>query len=432
MKKWRIILAAVLAAAAATACGTAIGCKKGSSHDAHTYSSAWSSDRYTHWHEPTCGDTDKRGDEKGHEWDENNVCTVCSIKKANGIEVSKGVTVYKMGTKSVIDVPVNDLSVNLLKEDGSVDRAMSADEYTVKYYKGKNELSSLNSVDAGSYNIWVEATINDQVVDSCVVVYVTDIFADLVKTEGETTQVIGGDHISPTWKFRATLLSGNTIDLDISDVRVTSFSTFEVADDHKATVTYEYINSLGESTTKDIFVPYVITAPEGNVELIDNSFVYDDIKGITTDKTQLKNENMTDANSFLTVTDVADFQWRSASGKYVEIQGPSLQVEFKGTGVFKINCASTGGTNVSGLALMDEDGNYVTATYSSKDVFAAEEYAIYGINGNVGVEFSFTINKPGKYTVCSMDEVQTAEDIIDTKRYLRIWNISMIDIAISD
>ena len=354
------------------------------------------------------------------------------MKRANGIEVTKGVTVYKMGAKSSISIPVNDLTVNLLKEDGSFDRAMSADEYTIKYYKGKTELANLDAVDAGSYNIWVETKINNQIVDSCVVVYVTDILADLVKTGGETTQVIGGDHISPTWTFRASFLSGNTIDLNISDVRVTSFSTFEIADDHEATVTYSYVNSLGEMTSRDVSVPYVITAPEGNVELIDHSFVYDDIKGITTDKTQLKNENMTDANSFLTVTEVADFQWRSASGKYVEIQGPSLQVEFKGTGVFKINCASTGGTNVSGLALMDEDGNYVTATYTSKNVFAADEYAVYGINGNTGVEFSFTINKPGKYTICSVDEVQTAEDIIDTKRYLRIWNISMIDIAISE
>ncbi len=432
MKKWRIVLAAVLASIAAVACGTAIGCKKQqSSHDAHTYSSAWSSDRYTHWHEPTCGDTDKRGDEEGHTWGAENLCEICGMTRANGIEVKKTKTVYKMGTSSTISVPVNDLTVNLLKDDGSVDRAMSAGEYTVKYYKGKTELTDLSSVDAGSYNIWVEAKLNNQVVDSCVVVYVTDILADLVKTAGETTQDIGGDHISPTWKFRASFLSGNTVDLDISDVQVSSFSTFEIADDHKATVTYAYVNSLGESASKSVSVPYVITAPAGNVELIENSFNYDDITGVT-EKAQLKNEHMTGANSFITVTDVSDFQWRSASGKYVEIQGPSLQVEFQGTGVFKIKCASTGGTNVSGLALMDEDGNYVTATYSSKDVFVAEEYAIYGINGNTGVEFSFTINKPGKYTICSVDEVQTAEDIIDTKRYLRIWNISMIDIAISE
>ncbi|MCM1545414.1 MAG: hypothetical protein NC033_00090 [Clostridiales bacterium] len=429
MKKWKIVLAAILASVAAVACGTAVGCKK-HTHDAHTYSSAWSKDRYTHWHEPTCNDTDERGDEDGHTWGADNKCTVCDMVRANGIEVKKTVTKYSMDTNRTISIPVNDLSVNLLKEDGSVDRAMSANEYTVSYYKGKEQLTDLSAVDEGSYNIWVEANINNQIVDSCVVVYVTDIFADFRMVEGEVEQVIGGDHISQTWKFEAQLLSGNKIDLGISDVQVAGFSTFEVADDHKATVTYEYVDSTGKSTLKTTDVPYVITEPEGNVSLIKNDFAYSAITGITGDKTQLKNENMTGANSFITVTDIADFQWRSSS--YVEIRGNSLEIEFNGTGVFKIGCATTSSSNVTGLALMDEDGNYVTATYSSDKVIPAAENAIYAINGNVCVDFSFTINKPGKYTVCGIDEIQTAEDLISTKSYLRIWTMSMIDIVISE
>lgn len=433
MKKWKIILSAVLVGIAAVACGTAVGCKKdGDSDHTHTFSSEWSKDRYTHWHAATCGHNDLRGDEAGHTWGTDNKCTECNIVRANGIEVTKTTTVYKMGTSKFINVPVNDLTVNLLHEDGSVNREMSASEYTVSYYKGKEKLDNLNSVDAGAYNIWVEAELENQIVDSCVVVYVTDIFADLEMTGGETEQVIGGDHITPTWKFRATLLSGNTIDLGISDVHVSSFSSFEIASDHKATVSYEYIDSMGKSTIMEIYVPYVITEPEGNVTLIENAFSYDAIQGVTTDKTQLKNEHMTGVNSFITVTDVADFQWRSASGKYVEIQGASLEVDFEGTGVFRITCASTSSENVSALALIDEDGNYVTATYSSNKVFMDSERSIYAINGNAGVDFSFTINKPGKYRICSVDEVQSAEDLIDTKRYLRIWNISLVDIAISE
>lgn len=433
MKKWRIILSAVLITAAAAACTVAVGCKK-SSHNAHTYSSAWSSDRYTHWHEPTCNDTDERGDEAGHTWGADKKCTVCGMVRANGIEVLKTKTVYRMETKKAINVAVDDLTVNLLKDDGSVDRAMTADEYTVSYYKGKTKIDSLNGIDEGSYNIWVEAVMNDQVVDSCVVVYVTDEFTNLVMVSGETEQVIGGDVITPTWKFQAELLSGNKIDLDVSKVNVANFSTFEIAaasKDHYATVSYKYVDALGETTEKSTRVEYAITEPEGNVEVIRNNFSYDAITGITADKQQIKPADMTGVNAFITVTDVADFQWRSASGKYVEIQGSSLEVEFKGTGVFKIKCASTSSTNVSAFALIDEENNYINATYTSKDVTEGYDNAAYAINGNSGVDFSFTINKPGKYKLCQLDEISTVEDFINTKRYLRIWSISMVDIAIS-
>ena len=151
---------------------------------------------------------------------------------------------------------------------------------------------------------------------------------------GETEQVIGGDVITPTWKFQAELLSGNKIDLDVSKVNVANFSTFEIAaasKDHYATVSYKYVDALGETTEKSTRVEYAITEPEGNVEVIRNTYSYDAITGITEDKQQIKNTDMTGVNAFITVTDVADFQWRSASGKYVEIQGSSLEVEFKGT-----------------------------------------------------------------------------------------------------
>lgn len=46
----------------------------------HTFSESWSYDEVQHWHEATCEHSDEVSDKADHDFDENNICTVCDAK----------------------------------------------------------------------------------------------------------------------------------------------------------------------------------------------------------------------------------------------------------------------------------------------------------------------------------------------------------------
>lgn len=276
MKKSKILVSSLLLAGAMAVAFGLAGCKS-CSHQ-HTYSEDWSNDENNHWHAATCEHDDMKADEGAHEYDANYRCTVCGYQHVHtfdsdyvcttcgykpndqGIVIVKEKTDYVLDSALTMDVPVNDLVVKMWKENGMTGRTLAASEYTLKFYKGEEELTDLTGVAEGAYNIWATAKVNGEDSETFVVVYVMDEVESIAFKNGKVEQSAGSSNeMSPTWTYTVTYKSGRVEEVAAEDVKVEGVVVNAPSEeDAKATVSYTYTNLKGEEQVVSCEVPYTV------------------------------------------------------------------------------------------------------------------------------------------------------------------------------
>ena len=485
MKKLKALISSLLVAAVIVGSGAVVGCKKSQPKPAdshtHTFSEKWLWDNEKHWRNSTCNDNEiadegahvldsegrckcgyptfnytvnwnwdsdqhwrpagyggstSAGEKANHTLDGDKKCTVCDYRQFVGVKVTKTTTHYEMGKNATISVPLDDIKVELVL-DGAKFRDVSADEYTLSVYRGSEKLENLNAVTAGAYNIVVETEVAGATRSAFVVVYVTDTIRFIRLASGSVTeQIIGGDKISSTWKFEAVYTSGAIKTLGLSDVSVRNFTTTAETDNGEAIIGYNDVQCDGTVTPKETQVSYKITVPtDGTATVKRNTYDYNVLKATVSDPAAgtikgLKQSNFTGANAFLTVVG-DDLQYRGPSNNVLEVKGEALSVTFDGTGALEIEANSTSSSNTSIIYIVDEEGNYIEASYSGNAVSKDNDRNIYGILGNSPVKLSFGIVKSGTYRICTARDIEVGDEIVESSSYLRLQAIKMIGVVLS-
>lgn len=441
MKKWRIVLSAILISIAAVACGAAVGCNKskGSSDTRE-----WTTNSIAHWHVSANGEKESYGE---HTFNGEYHCTTCNYDlELAGISVTKTRNEYKLEDELTRPVPVNDITVKAVAADNLFEITLSEDQYELEFYKGDQKLDNLRSADGGAYNIWAKANLCGETHEAFAVVYVVDQVKSFDRTgEFVRRQELGLDEISKTWNFTVTYTSGKTKTINMYDdnTDVVNFSTYIPAADKTAKITYSEADCKGEVKSITREINYTIDKGE-NSNVTYGAYSWTALKDTLkaeqgkepVDKTVLKGEHFTGDNSFLTLLSGADAQFRnSGSNTTIEIKYDALQVTFEGAGILVIGCRSTSDSDYSAIALKDAEGNFVAGTFSTNaakpTILADEDGEGYAVTGGYGAnQITFTVTKPGTYTICSMEDIQFDGDLIETNRYTRIESIELTDIRI--
>lgn len=439
MKKWRIILSSILAVAAATTCGAAVGCKKPTAHK-HSYDTEWSTSETHHWHAPKCDDTEEVKDYGEHTPvvdGDNFKCSVCSKElTVAGIGIEKQETEYTLNGVQTATVKTDDITVKCYSVGGIELGTLSQSDYNLSYYKEDVAVTSLTDVTEGAYNIWAEAEINGEMQESFVLVYVVDNATNFKRSGNFTVeQSLGLDAMSSTWNFSVTYSSGRTETVNVSDKRIyrSSFTTF-VAGQRRASVTFSERNCKGELFTKTLDISYTIGAAAGNVTI--DEYDFNELKTALGNKqsegrfTLTGDEYFTGKNAFLKNAG-GTVDYRGPSNNVLEINGNGLQVTFEGVGVLDLGARGTGNSAFASIALKDEEGNYIVAEYPASNTYITKDDSrnVYSVTGPSGANtLTFYIEKPGVYTICTVTEVITNGEIIDTSKNARIERIKKTDV----
>ncbi|MDE7087639.1 MAG: hypothetical protein K2O67_05555, partial [Clostridia bacterium] len=223
-----------------------------------------------------------------------------------------------------------------------------------------------------------------------------------------------------------------TVNVNDENVVRTNFSTFIERENETATVTYTDVNVIGEETTKSATVSYTIKK-NPNSDILYNRYDFSAFgsKWLEEDKVTLKQEDFVSDNAFINLIG-GTVQYRGKSNKVLEIRGDALSIEFKGVGLVQLSARSTGGSSYSAIAIVDEDGNYVQATYANAtNVRPDDDYNCYAVTGD-GVQLEFAIEKPGTYKIVTVDEVIFNGDAISTARFTRILSLYTTDIPTTE
>lgn len=439
MKKWKVVLSAVLATAAiAAACG-AVGCKKkdnttGQEHT-HTYASEWSYSQQRHWKGANCEHKEERSEVALHTFGTDDTCTVCGYKKTKGgLVMSKTTTVYELDAATSTQtawVKTGDITVKKVDENGT-ETELNSSQYTLEYYCGDQKLESLKGLGSGAYNIWAKAELDGQNYEAFVVAYVVDDIVSFQSTQDcVTEQPLGLDCISETWKFELSFKSGNkiTVGLDDENITRTNFTTFAVASAKTSSVSYTYVGSTGKEKKLVCDMIYTIRAAEGGgVKNYQYSFDEFGDQWLEEDKVTLTQKDFVGANSFITVIG-SDVVYRGKSNKRLEIRNTALSVEFKGIGLLSLTAGSNTDSNQSTVAVIDEEGNYLAATYTATNVMPDDDNNFYGVTGKAGAQLDFAITKPGVYKIITVDEIIFNGDAFNTPRVAVLVGLNMTDIT---
>lgn len=358
-----------------------------------------------------------------------------NVSLADGVED----TYYLSADMKSVEIDTSKIVVNGINKDGSLGEEISG--YTVKLFKGKEEISLTGgkaTVSSGAYTIWAEkesVKYPGFMMSGFAVIYVNDDIESVVKKTGVFEQPEGVDLISGSWVFTVNYVSGASKDISKDDCSMT-IDTMKKGE-QVAKATYTERNAKGEVISKNFDVPYSITQFTGTRH--DFAYNYDaiDYSGWSKD-TILTNADLKDANSFLKVGDgEALYRNKTAWGTgadTIEIKNKGLLITIEGTGSIAIGVGSTGGSNTSRFGLMDEDGNYLPASYDrSKTNIALDDsededgnlyenvYLVTGASSSKDAcVFTYVIAKPGTYALVS-------EPNAAYNRGCRIWSISVID-----
>lgn len=197
-------------------------------------------------------------------------------EEAAGLAVnfkSDAVTTYTL-TKGAPTVDLSEAAswIEVRKPDnfGVVDMnsAPISSGYDVKVMLGKTEVTgdALKQCGPGAYQIWAsmpyDASKPDgHKVSAFVIVYINDTLTSVTFKSGTTSQTMGADVMTETWKFNAVYESGIEKELSIADVTVTGVNTRKITAAGKASVSY---TSYGITVNTE--VSYVINKPVGVVE----------------------------------------------------------------------------------------------------------------------------------------------------------------------
>lgn len=158
-----------------------------------------------------------------------------------------------------------------------------------------------------------------------------------------------------------------------------------------------------------------------NTAITEHKYTFDVTKvqnPTSTDKLALTTETLN--QGFLTVIDSSKVTHRP-NNSCIENKDANLSVTFQGKGTITISFASTGGSNVSRLGLINAAGSYITATSSTAElVTEGAEAGSYTVTGTTYVTVTFTIEEAGTYFITCPSSVTT--------RGARINAIEMVDI----
>ena len=186
--------------------------------------------------------------------------------------------------------------------------------------------------------------------------------------------------------------------------------------------------TIQRTAGKNLYISgFSLTVPSTTTEHI-YTYDFNAFEGIDNDNTgtlNLTQENFTGVNSFLTV-ESGTVAYRGQSNDVLEIKNSALSVTFQGTGTLVISARSTNNTNVSSIALKDEDGNYIVGTYTSANVQKDDTLNVYTVTGSTN-EIVFNITKAGKYTLCTLSSATVNGVEVPTGRNTRLDSIVMTD-----
>ncbi|MGN1103347.1 MAG: hypothetical protein ACI4QI_00575 [Candidatus Coproplasma sp.] len=406
-------------------------------HHDHKYATEWSVDANKHWHADTCGHGTVSA-EAEHDWDETYTCKVCGYSMLNaGISISKTTTEYTLTSKKpTVDIPVSDITVKLARVNESLVQDIT--DYTLEYYKGAERLENLNGLGGGAYNIWAKATIDiggEQVeCESFIIVYVIDDLKSLsfnktaegtVTTQGQS--VI--DRMSGTWSFTATYASGRTETVYADDVAISGLDTNKVTTGSAATVVYTVYNSKGVPVSSTASILYTVTQSQNTV--ITSTYNFDALKATLTATEQAASSVVLPigelgGNPFATILADNTAWYRGPTNNLLEIQHEALKVTITGVGTISLGVSSTSSSNISSIALMDSEGNFVAGTIGTSNIERDDDVDAYSITGKDG-KITFIILTPGEYTICTVDDVTVNGDVRDTNRHTRINSLEIVD-----
>lgn len=372
-----------------------------------------------------------------------------NVKRSAGLYVEKTTVDYDFNVAGT-EISVNDLTVQMAGVTGLRGDPLTASQYTVTAFKnGTEEVPVSNgkftATTAGAYQVWVKVTNysipGDDVgaapadYENFVLINVIDALQSISFNSGAagtlTTQsqsVI--DRMTATWNFTVTFKSGATQQVTaMSDGVKIDINTNEVKADAKANVSYDYEDCKGVKTTAATQVDFTITTP--TVAPVKNSFSFNGLSKTIRENSNLnKGVALTNAdlgtNTFMNILPGAVCNARNNDGNILEIKGEAIEVEFQGVGTISITARSTGNSNTSSIAVMDEDGNYVAASFTSS-AFKKDDFEnTYMVTGAFD-KLIFTILKPGKYIICTVGTVMVNGTPTDTNRNTRINAISLVD-----
>lgn len=360
-----------------------------------------------------------------------------SVQLADGVEET-----YHLSAP--VEINTADIVVKQTDENGNLlDEVVDASTYTATLYKGKTQVEltdgKANIEEAGAYQIWVEKPSTVQpfyTLKAFVTIYVLDDPLTLTwdnTAEGTlATQEEGDDVISETWQFTVTYESGKTKTVSSKDVKFTvKPDTATVGENLTASAVYSEVNAKSEKVeSAEATVTYTVTErKQGNEPTVNNFSLQGLIDVLTAanggtapaDRTQLKPEDFTGANSFIKLSGEygKDEVYRTASKGCIEIKKGTLDVTFKGTGTLTVSFASTSGTNNSRISVVDDKGNFLTAKQTTGTVI---EDGIYEVVGTTFATVTYEITTPGVYSICTKLTKETP-----ASRAVRINGISMVD-----
>lgn len=399
MKKGKVILATLLAAASACLTFVALGCNKKDADGDPIYSQVYTAD-------------------------------------AAGINVYKTTTEYRLDGSQTANVALDDIVVKTVNSDGDDVDVLSSDKYIVKVFDGNKRLNDTTKLEGGSYNVWVktkeaepkEAFVPVYVIDEVVEFYFNKTAVGTVTSQ--TASVI--DRMSDSWTFTARYKSGKSETVKLgNNVTVSDLITNEKTNSaagRQATVTYVTFDSKGTKKAVSAKVSYQIS--EANTNVYKNSLSYGTFlsdSGIPEIEQEVVTQEQLDAvTDFLTLAGGTFISRPGQSGGCFEIKLDAFKVTFQGVGALVVTARSTSNSAYSALALRDEDGNYVKATFSSSSVQEGEDYC-YTVTGGSFVPVTFIVLKPGTYTLCTVSSVTVGQTDIETNRNTRIQDVTITD-----
>lgn len=309
------------------------------------------------------------------------------------------------------------------------------DKLTVELYKNQTKITDVSNLSAGDYQIYASMpySLNENyILEGFVTVYVVDCISKIEFNSAASGVVTSQpqdvrDIMTPTWKFIASYVSGETENLSASDVRISGVNTVSPTASgatRNATAYYSYTNCKGVTTSVNCKIPYSVTssgvtdhANSFKRSVLENAIRerLDLVAGAAiTDKTQLAIQDFKGDNAFLTLLyeDGAN-QYRDKNDCF-EIKGDALEITTQGMATVEISFASTGGSNVSRIALRDKNlsyenvddktgyYNYYEASTSLSAVYDEAGVSIaYETTGTGYVTVTFILAKGGSYVICS-------------------------------
>lgn len=316
---------------------------------------------------------------------------------------------------------------------------LDAELYDADLYLGSKKIADNAATENGVYS-FVATLKADKSQQDFIPVYVVNTVSsiELVSGVGKFEQEEGKDTISSTWSFKVTYSNGATKTVKAGDAGLTiTLDTTVVGESKTATVKYVENDAKGTPHEVTCNVTYKITEKvvSGGTVTHNYSLNISDLQaaiktrlGVETiaDKTALAASDFTGNNEFITFVATGSSssdQYRTSNSGIIEIKGDRLQVTFEGTGSISVSFASTGGGNESHFGIKDASGYLIADTdgTSATKVVDGDDANTYTVTGTSFVTVTYTITKPGTYTLSSPSGVTT--------RGCRISAITMQDVV---